>query len=704
MQKNTLEGKAKTKNGIKRLCFCAVCILLEVIFIVSMITRLNEYAEIVNLLTRLLGTILVLALYASDQTSSMKMPWIILILIFPIMGVALYLLIGLNGGTRKMRKRYEKIDSRLFPLIPANRDNLERLRLQLPKAGSISTYIQRNSSYPVYRNTDITYYDEAIKGLHAQLADLAKAEHFIFMEYHAIEDAEAWHMVQEVLEDRVKAGVEVRVFYDDMGSIGFINTDFIKKMEKVGIRCRVFNPFTPGLNMFLNNRDHRKITVIDGKVGFTGGYNLANEYFNMTQPYGMWKDTGIRLEGDAVKSLTVTFLEMWNAVSDKDADDVDVEKYLTPSGYRARQAGFVQPYADIPTDDEQATKKILAVLDEFFDSVSARRVNGELDRSFIYMLADAKHVDREALYNAFSRRDQGLEGLPDVTEEISEDEYRLAEYNVLIKSSGGDAQRFHSKNYPISYYDPVISKYFKSISLVHKLQETRAFVGFSRAEPSEMPISERKKMLRLGSENWLPAIQVHGEGIFFEFNKEAVEEWAQRPAVLARLRNLQDSYRNSKFGANVTGDLRPEFVLIHTFAHLIINQLSFECGYGSSSIRERIYCEKAENEYGMYGVLIYTASGDSEGSLGGLVRQGAKDHIEDTIRDAVRNAAWCSSDPVCIQSYGQGPESCNLAACHNCALLPETCCECGNRLLDRGTVVGTLDNKSIGFFAELLEQ
>lgn len=149
-----------------------------------------------------------------------------------------------------MRKRYEKIDSRLFPLIPANRDNLERLRLQLPKAGSISTYIQRNSSYPVYRNTDITYYDEAIKGLHAQLADLAKAEHFIFMEYHAIEDAEAWHMVQEVLEDRVKAGVEVRVFYDDMGSIGFINTDFIKKMEKVGIRCRVFNPFTPGLNMF----------------------------------------------------------------------------------------------------------------------------------------------------------------------------------------------------------------------------------------------------------------------------------------------------------------------------------------------------------------------------------------------------------------------------------------------------------------------
>ena len=120
--------------------------------------------------------------------------------------------------------------------------------------------------------------------------------------------------LQDVLEERVKAGVEVRVFYDDMGSIGFINTDFVKKMESIGIHCRVFNPFVPGLNLFLNNRDHRKITVIDGKVGFTGGYNLANEYFNYTHPYGQWKDTGIRLEGDAVQSLTVTFLEMWNAV------------------------------------------------------------------------------------------------------------------------------------------------------------------------------------------------------------------------------------------------------------------------------------------------------------------------------------------------------------------------------------------------------
>ena len=202
------------------------------------------------------------------------------------------------------------------------------------------------------------YFDEAVKGLEAQLKDLEKAQKFIFMEYHAIEDAEAWHKIQDVLEERVKAGVEVRVFYDDMGSIGFINTDFVKKMEAIGIHCRVFNPFMPGLNLFLNNRDHRKITVIDGKVGFTGGYNLANEYFNYTHPYGQWKDTGIRLEGDAVQSLTVTFLEMWNAVSDKDANDSDLSKYLFHYDYAAQQTGFVQPYADSPMDNEQVGEEV----------------------------------------------------------------------------------------------------------------------------------------------------------------------------------------------------------------------------------------------------------------------------------------------------------------------------------------------------------
>ena len=354
----TLEKKAATRNGVSRLVFAALSILLEITLIVLLFTVLNRYAEWVNTFTRILALILVLTIYGQHKTSTMKMPWIMLIMAFPVMGVVLYLLVGLNGTTRKMRNRFEKIDKVLLPKLPDSHDLTEQMKKEDAGAAGISAYLSRYSGYPVYQNTDVRYYDDAAKGLEAQLAEIAKAEKFVFMEYHAIEDKEAWHRIQTVLEERVKAGVEVRFFYDDMGSIGFINTDFVKKLESVGIKCRVFNPFAQGLNLFLNNRDHRKITVVDGKVGFTGGYNLANEYFNITHPYGQWKDTGIRLEGDAVRSLTITFLEMWNAIKASDQDDTDIDRYLPESDYQAEEKGYVQPYADSPMDDEQVGEEV----------------------------------------------------------------------------------------------------------------------------------------------------------------------------------------------------------------------------------------------------------------------------------------------------------------------------------------------------------
>lgn len=357
----------------------------------------------------------------------------------------------------------------------------------------------------------------------------------------------------------------------------------------------------------------------------------------------------------------------------------------------------------IPVENDVVNSVILGILRDSFELVNASRVNGELNRDLINFLAAQNHIDAEKLYQAFVDEANQREGRIEITEDMSEDEYRLEEYKVLIKSSGNDIEDFHSINYPIASYDAVVRKYFKSISLVPKLRETRAFVGFSRLDAPNKKISDAKKELRLGNEDWLPAIEVYGEGIFFEFNEATLVEWANKPNVKERIDILNRSFHSAKFGANDAGNLRPEFVLIHTFAHLLINQLSFDCGYGSSSIRERIYCEKTSNNLNMYGLLLYTASGDSEGSLGGLVRQGETGRIEDVILSAMENASWCTSDPVCIQSAGQGPESLNLAACHNCTLLPETCCEVGNRLLDRGTVIGTLADRDIGFFSELLE-
>ena len=360
----TLEGKQKTRNGIKRMVFVLFSILLEIILIFFLLTSLYEYATWIEVVLRVLAIVLVFAIYAQSKTSSMKMPWIILIMAIPIVGVVMYFLVGLNGGTRRMRRRYEEIDAELLPLLPGKEDPeavLKSLKEEDPSRAGVASYISRNTGYPVFQNTDVTYFDDAMKGIKSQLADLLKAEHFIFMEYHAIEDGESWKWIEDILVRKASEGVEVRVFYDDMGSIGFINTDFVKKLEKKGIRCQVFNPFAIGLNMFLNNRDHRKITVIDGRVGYTGGYNLANEYFNLTHPFGEWKDTGIRLEGDAVRALAITFLEMWNAGRagrDSVPADSDYSKYLPAYDYQAGQKGYVQPYADNPLDDEHVGEEV----------------------------------------------------------------------------------------------------------------------------------------------------------------------------------------------------------------------------------------------------------------------------------------------------------------------------------------------------------
>ena len=349
---NTQETKAAVKNGVVRMVFAVISILLEVVVILSLLYLAGQKAGWVYSAIRFLGAMVVLRIYGSYKTASIRMTWMLVILLIPIFGTALYVMIGLNGHSLKMRKRYEDIDKILFPMLPDGEKEAENARKRDGRLGGIVDYIRRNAGYPVYQNTKVEYFDDAEKGIEAQKKDMAKAEKFIFMEYHAIEDAESWHEIRDVLAERVKAGVEVRVFYDDMGSLGFINTDFVKRTEEYGIQCRVFNPFAPGLNLFLNNRDHRKITVIDGKVGYTGGYNLANEYFHKTEPFGFWKDTGVRLEGDAVQSLTVTFLEMWNAISGEDRDDKDFKKYMFNSS-----AAYVMQEKDRKIQDDPKLSK-----------------------------------------------------------------------------------------------------------------------------------------------------------------------------------------------------------------------------------------------------------------------------------------------------------------------------------------------------------
>lgn len=356
-EKRTYEKKASNKTNAKKVIFAALALILEAVILFNLIGRLNSRFEWTDTIYHAISLVLVLIIYAKHKTSSMKMPWIIMILIFPVAGVLLYCLVGLAGSTKKMSRRFEKVDSDLFPLLTDSKDAQDKLSGEFPQVASITNYITKNSKYPLYNNSTVEYFDDASKGLASQLKDLEQAEKFIFMEYHAIEDSVSWKQIEDVLERKVSQGVEVRLFYDEIGSAFFINSEFAKRLMGKGINVRVFNPVGVVFNLFLNNRDHRKITVIDGKVAYTGGYNLADEYFNVTHPYGQWKDTGIRVTNEAVNSFTMMFLEMWNAAMKDDADDKDYSKYII--NYEKKESDcYLQPYADSPMDDEHVGEEI----------------------------------------------------------------------------------------------------------------------------------------------------------------------------------------------------------------------------------------------------------------------------------------------------------------------------------------------------------
>ena len=284
-QKMRTEQKSNVKNSVGRLVFVGLSLLLQVLWILLLFLRLNAYSTAISLCFSVGAFLVALSIYAKHENAAFKMPWIILILAFPVLGLCIYLVFGhKNVVAKAMRRRFEAIEPVLFEQIPQDATVLGQLEEQNFAVANQCRYINRFGHYPVYRNTDVTFYQDAAEGLAAQLHDLASAEHFIFMEYHAIEEAEAFGRIKDVLAERAAHGVEVRLFYDDIGSIGFIDPGFIKRMEAIGVECRVFNPVLPILNIFMNNRDHRKITVVDGKIGYTGGYNLADEYFNITHP------------------------------------------------------------------------------------------------------------------------------------------------------------------------------------------------------------------------------------------------------------------------------------------------------------------------------------------------------------------------------------------------------------------------------------
>lgn len=355
----TYEKKEQVKNSIGRLMIAVIAIAAEVLFIAMLISSLNEKYTILATIFRIIALAIVIAISTKSASASVKLPWVVLIMLNPIIGVTIYFMVGFSGSTRKMRMRFLNVDNELFPLLNGDKEVLEEIGERDLGVANVFRYISHKALFPAYSDSNIEFYGEARAALTAQKEAMRKAEHFIFMEYHAIEDSAAFAGIKEILAEKAAEGVEVRIIYDDVGSVGFIDSSFIKRLNDLGIKCRVFNPVVPIANVFLNNRDHRKITVVDGKIGFTGGYNLANEYFKLTRPYGDWKDSGVRIEGNAVHNLTMMFLEIWNATKTHDTKDVSYLKYIPDVKLESQEEGsFIQPYGDTPLDHEHVGENV----------------------------------------------------------------------------------------------------------------------------------------------------------------------------------------------------------------------------------------------------------------------------------------------------------------------------------------------------------
>ena len=351
-------------------------------------------------------------------------------------------------------------------------------------------------------------------------------------------------------------------------------------------------------------------------------------------------------------------------------------------------------------------EKVKAVVDQQFADVLEMDRRGMLD-TIIDMLARQSGINPDSIRLAyFQKKNAG-------NSEQSEVEYLHDEYLTLRDPQITKKGEFVGKSLDVSNYSlPLMCRLISKVSFIETLTVTRALVGFTRLNPEyndSKTMTERRRALSQKKLDWTLASQTIGEGIFIDFDATCLKEWATRPEVIKRMRTIQRNLDGARADRNLAPkELNPIYAVIHTLSHLLLLGISEVCGYTAASLRERIYCqnflggEGSEDFEDMHGLLIYTASSSGDGSLGGLVRSGEPGRFEEIILKALQKATWCSDDPVCIESTGQGLDSCNLAACYNCALLPETACENGNKFLDRGLVVGTLDEPQTGLFRNML--
>ena len=336
-----------------RVVLVSLGIAIQLAWLFFIVFYLSAYYLPFAFALNLLSLAAVLFIINRPGNPQVKMAWIVPILVFPLFGGIIFLISGGKGPKHKLLRALEASEAML---APHNRSNWDQNPAEVSREDAYLAgqchYLEKNG-FPAYRDTDATYYSDCRAGWERMLRDLESAERFIFMEYFIINPGVMWDPVLEILKKKAAAGVEVRLIYDDVGSISYVPRKYYQELEQYGIQCVAFNPYRPVYAVVMNHRDHRKIMVIDGNVAYTGGVNFADEYIGEEIRFGEWRDNVLRLEGEGVRSMTLLFLEMWNANRPTDTCEGAAAYMPNPARSAAiRCDGLVQPYGDSPVDSE----------------------------------------------------------------------------------------------------------------------------------------------------------------------------------------------------------------------------------------------------------------------------------------------------------------------------------------------------------------
>ncbi len=340
-----------TRLLFHRMGIVVVFIVLQLILYGAVFFALRDSIgyEIFRDLMGFLSVVAVLWIVGDESNPGYKIGWIILVLAFVPFGAITYILLGGNHLSKNGQRKLRAMERRVYQQLGEECCRSEALgKLVDSDAECMAAYLERTSNCPVYGNTRTKFYPLGDVCHEDILEALRSAERYIFIEYFIIENGVLWNSVVEILREKAAAGLEIRVIYDDIGSMFTLPWNYPATLEKLGIHCKVFNRLVPVLSLRQNNRDHRKYMIVDGKAAFTGGINMADEYINAKKRFGHWKDSAIRLEGDAVWSMTVSFLTMWDFTSSKE----ERLSLFRPEPAEGGAQGYVQPYHDCPWDNE----------------------------------------------------------------------------------------------------------------------------------------------------------------------------------------------------------------------------------------------------------------------------------------------------------------------------------------------------------------